>query len=212
MHCWVDGQPAVAVNLQNRGLAYGDGLFETIAVRGGRPSLLDGHLARLALGCQRLAISADLALVRDELLRYASQLGEGAARCMANALRDAGIQPEEVSYINAHGTSTPAGDVAEVAAIKRVFGEHAYKLAVSSTKSMTGHLLGAAGAVEAIFSVLAINSQMAPPTINLDEPDEGCDLDFVPHQARSMPIDVVLSNSFGFGGTNGSLVFRRFAG
>jgi len=138
--------------------------------------------------------------------------GEGAARCMANALRDAGIQPEEVSYINAHGTSTPAGDIAEVAAIKRVFGEHAYKLAVSSTKSMTGHLLGAAGAVEAIFSVLAINSQMAPPTINLDEPDEGCDLDFVPHQARSMPIDVVLSNSFGFGGTNGSLVFRRFAG
>ncbi|MNM68911.1 3-oxoacyl-[acyl-carrier-protein] synthase 2 [compost metagenome] len=137
--------------------------------------------------------------------------GEGAARCMANALRDAGIQPEDVSYINAHGTSTPAGDVAEVAAIKRVFGEHAYKLAVSSTKSMTGHLLGAAGAVEAIFSVLAINSQMAPPTINLDEPDEGCDLDFVPHQARSMPIDVVLSNSFGFGGTNGSLVFRRFA-
>ena len=138
--------------------------------------------------------------------------GEGAARCMANALRDAGIQPDEVSYINAHGTSTPAGDIAEVAAIKRVFGDHAYKLAVSSTKSMTGHLLGAAGAVEAIFSVLAINSQMAPPTINLDEPDEGCDLDFVPHQARSMPIDVVLSNSFGFGGTNGSLVFRRFAG
>lgn len=138
--------------------------------------------------------------------------GEGAARCMANALRDAGIQPEHVSYINAHGTSTPAGDIAEVAAIKRVFGDHAYKLAVSSTKSMTGHLLGAAGAVEAIFSVLAINSQMAPPTINLDEPDEGCDLDFVPHQARSMPIDVVLSNSFGFGGTNGSLVFRRFAG
>ncbi|MBF8731289.1 beta-ketoacyl-ACP synthase II [Pseudomonas guariconensis] len=138
--------------------------------------------------------------------------GDGAARCMVNALRDAGIQPEEVSYINAHGTSTPAGDIAEVAAIKRVFGEHAYKLAVSSTKSMTGHLLGAAGAVEAIFSVLAINSQMAPPTINLDEPDEGCDLDFVPHEARSMPIDVVLSNSFGFGGTNGSLVFRRFVG
>ena len=140
------------------------------------------------------------------------ETGEGAARCMANALRDAGVEPHEVSYINAHGTSTPAGDLAEVSAIKRVFGEHAYKLAVSSTKSMTGHLLGAAGAVEAIFSVLAINSQMAPPTINLDEPDEGCDLDFVPHQARSMPIDVVLSNSFGFGGTNGSLVFRRFAG
>ncbi|KTC36867.1 3-oxoacyl-ACP synthase [Pseudomonas putida] len=138
--------------------------------------------------------------------------GAGAARCMANALRDAGITPDQVQYINAHGTSTSAGDLAEVSAIKTVFGEHAYKLAVSSTKSMTGHLLGAAGAVEAIFSVLAINSQMAPPTINLDEPDEGCDLDFVPHTARSMPIDVVLSNSFGFGGTNGSLVFRRFAG
>jgi 3-oxoacyl-[acyl-carrier-protein] synthase II len=141
----------------------------------------------------------------------ATRLGRRCCALHGQRLRDAGIQPEEVSYINAHGTSTPAGDVAEVAAIKRVFGEHAYKLAVSSTKSMTGHLLGAAGAVEAIFSVLAINSQMAPPTINLDEPDEGCDLDFVPHQARSMPIDVVLSNSFGFGGTNGSLVFRRFA-
>jgi 3-oxoacyl-[acyl-carrier-protein] synthase II len=138
--------------------------------------------------------------------------GAGAARCMANALRDAAIAPEAVQYINAHGTSTSAGDLAEVAAIKTVFGAHAYQLAVSSTKSMTGHLLGAAGAVEAIFSVLAINSQMAPPTINLDDPDEGCDLDFVPHEARSMPIDVVLSNSFGFGGTNGSLVFRRFNG
>ena len=138
--------------------------------------------------------------------------GAGAARCIANALRDAKINGEQVQYINAHGTSTPAGDLAEAQAIKTVFGEHAYKLAVSSTKSMTGHLLGAAGAVEAIFSVLAINSQVAPPTINLDEPDEGCDLDFVPHTARSMDIDVVLSNSFGFGGTNGSLVFRRFAG
>ncbi|MGE8395185.1 MAG: beta-ketoacyl-ACP synthase II, partial [Pseudomonas sp.] len=138
--------------------------------------------------------------------------GSGAARCMANALRDAGLNPGEVDYINAHGTSTPAGDLAESSAIKSVFGDHAYKLAVSSTKSMTGHLLGAAGAVEAIFSVLSINSQVAPPTINLDEPSEGCDLDFVPHQARNMPIEVVLSNSFGFGGTNGSLVFRRFAG
>ncbi|MGH8434633.1 MAG: beta-ketoacyl-ACP synthase II, partial [Pseudomonas sp.] len=136
--------------------------------------------------------------------------GAGAARCIRNALRDASLDPEQVQYINAHGTSTPAGDKAEVAAIKSVFGEHAYNLAVSSTKSMTGHLLGAAGAVEAIFSVLAIRDQVAPPTINLDEPGEGCDLDFVPHQARSMPIDVVLSNSFGFGGTNGSLVFRRF--
>uniref|UniRef100_A0A7C1X8P6 3-oxoacyl-[acyl-carrier-protein] synthase 2 n=1 Tax=Pseudomonas graminis TaxID=158627 RepID=A0A7C1X8P6_9PSED len=137
--------------------------------------------------------------------------GAGAARCITNALRDAKIRPEEVQYINAHGTSTPAGDLAEVSAIKKVFGEHAYKLAVSSTKSMTGHLLGAAGAIEAIFSVLAIKDQVAPPTINLDEPDEGCDLDFVPHEPRKMPVDVVISNSFGFGGTNGSLVFRRYA-
>ncbi|UZJ61945.1 beta-ketoacyl-ACP synthase II [Pseudomonas sp. KU26590] len=137
--------------------------------------------------------------------------GAGAARCITNALRDAKIRPDEVQYINAHGTSTPAGDLAEVSAIKKVFGEHAYKLAVSSTKSMTGHLLGAAGAIEAIFSVLAIKDQVAPPTINLDEPDEGCDLDFVPHEPRKMPIDVVISNSFGFGGTNGSLVFRRYA-
>ncbi|MFJ3521285.1 beta-ketoacyl-ACP synthase II [Pseudomonas sp. NPDC090203] len=137
--------------------------------------------------------------------------GAGAARCITNALRDAKISPEQVQYINAHGTSTPAGDLAEVNAIKSVFGEHAYKLAVSSTKSMTGHLLGAAGAIEAIFSVLAINGQVAPPTINLDEPGEGCDLDFVPHEPRRMPIDIVVSNSFGFGGTNGSLVFRRYA-
>lgn len=138
--------------------------------------------------------------------------GAGAARCMRNALRDAGLNADQVQYINAHGTSTPAGDLAEAAAVKSVFGDHAYRVAVSSTKSMTGHLLGAAGTVEAIFSVLAIRDQVAPPTINLEEPDEGCDLDFVPHQARSMPIDVVLSNSFGFGGTNGSLVFRRFEG
>ncbi|WP_165675494.1 beta-ketoacyl-ACP synthase II [Metapseudomonas otitidis] len=138
--------------------------------------------------------------------------GAGAARCMRNALRDAGLNADQVQYINAHGTSTPAGDLAEAAAVKSVFGDHAYRVAVSSTKSMTGHLLGAAGAVEAIFSVLAIRDQVAPPTINLEESDEGCDLDFVPHQARSMPIDVVLSNSFGFGGTNGSLVFRRFEG
>jgi 3-oxoacyl-[acyl-carrier-protein] synthase II len=137
--------------------------------------------------------------------------GAGAARCIRNALQDAKVNADQVQYINAHGTSTMAGDLAEAKAIKSVFGDHAYKLAVSSTKSMTGHLLGAAGAVEAIFSVLAINGQVAPPTINLDEPGEGCDLDFVPHEARSMPIDVVISNSFGFGGTNGSLVFRRFS-
>lgn len=138
--------------------------------------------------------------------------GAGAARCMQNALRDAGLNPEQVQYINAHGTSTPAGDIAEAAAVKRVFGEHAYQLAVSSTKSMTGHLLGAAGAVEAIFSVLALRDQVAPPTINLDDPDDGCDLNFVPHQAQAMPLDVVVSNSFGFGGTNGTLIFRRFVG
>ena len=139
------------------------------------------------------------------------ETGDGAARCMQNALRDAGLNPEQVQYINAHGTSTPAGDLAEAAAVKRVFGEHAYRLAVSSTKSMTGHLLGAAGAVEAIFSILALRDQVAPPTINLDEPDDGCDLNFVPHQAQAMPIDVAVSNSFGFGGTNGTLVFRRLA-
>ncbi|MGL4318109.1 MAG: beta-ketoacyl-ACP synthase II [Pseudomonas sp.] len=138
--------------------------------------------------------------------------GNGAARCMTNALRDAGMNPDQVQYINAHGTSTVAGDKAEAAAVKSVFGEQAYKLSVSSTKSMTGHLLGAAGAVEAIFSVLALRDQVAPPTINLEEPDEGCDLDFVAHQAKPLAIDAVLSNSFGFGGTNGSLVFRRFAG
>ena len=137
--------------------------------------------------------------------------GAGAARCITNALRDAKVNADQVQYINAHGTSTPTGDLAEAEAIKSVFGEHAYKLAVSSTKSMTGHLLGAAGAVEAIFSVMAIKDQVAPPTINLDEPDEGCDLNFVPHEPQQMPIDVAISNSFGFGGTNGSLVFRRFA-
>ncbi|NLC08694.1 MAG: beta-ketoacyl-ACP synthase II [Gammaproteobacteria bacterium] len=136
--------------------------------------------------------------------------GSGAARCMTNALKDAGLNPQQLQYINAHGTSTPAGDLAEVKAIKTVFGEHAQQLSVSSTKSMTGHLLGAAGAVEAIFSVLALRDQVAPPTINLDEPSEGCDLDFVAHQAKEMRIDAVLSNSFGFGGTNGSLVFTRF--
>lgn len=138
-----------------------------------------------------------------------SENGEGAAASMRNALRDAGIEPKAVQYVNAHGTSTEAGDVAESQAIESVFGEHARQLAVSSTKSMVGHLLGAAGAVEAIFSVLAIVNNVAPPTINLDNPAEGCNLDYVPNKARAMPIDVALSNSFGFGGTNGSLVFRR---
>ena len=138
--------------------------------------------------------------------------GEGAADCMLMALQDAGINPEEVDYINAHGTSTPAGDVAETMAVKRAFGDHAYKLAVSSTKSMTGHMLGAAGGAEALFTVLAIRDQVMPPTINLDNPDEKCDLDYVPHTAREAKIDVAISNSFGFGGTNGTLVFRRYTG
>ena len=133
--------------------------------------------------------------------------GEGARRCMQLALEDAGIAPEDVDYINAHGTSTPAGDVIETRAVKEVFGEHAGQLAISSTKSMIGHTLGAAGGIEAILSILAIHDGVAPPTINLDAPSPDCDLDYVPHTAREMKIDVALSNSFGFGGTNGSLVF-----
>jgi 3-oxoacyl-[acyl-carrier-protein] synthase II len=135
--------------------------------------------------------------------------GEGAARCMRNALRDARLNTDQVDYVNAHGTSTPAGDVAEVNAIKSALGDHAFKTAISSTKSMTGHLLGAAGGIEAIFAVLAIRDQVAPPTINQFTPDPECDLDFVPNQARKMKIDVAMSNSFGFGGTNGCLVFTR---
>ncbi len=138
--------------------------------------------------------------------------GEGAARSMANAIRDAGLDISEVDYINAHGTSTVVGDVAEVAAVKQVFGSHAGKLSMSSTKSMTGHLLGAAGAVECIFSLLAIRDGVLPPTINLDNPGEGCDLDFVADGARKADVRVALSNSFGFGGTNGTLILRRFEG
>ena len=138
-----------------------------------------------------------------------SENGEGAARCMRNALRDGGLNPDRVDYVNAHGTSTPAGDIAEVCAIKTALGEHARQAAVSSTKSMTGHLLGAAGGVEAIFTVLAIRDQIAPPTINQFTADPECDLDFVPNEARNMKIDVAMSNSFGFGGTNGSLVFTK---
>jgi 3-oxoacyl-[acyl-carrier-protein] synthase II len=134
--------------------------------------------------------------------------GEGARLAMANALQDAKLNPADVQYVNAHATSTELGDRAETIALKRCFGDHAYKVAVSSTKSMTGHLLGAAGAVEAIFSILAIRDQVAPPTINLDNPGEGCDLDYVPKTARRMPIRIALSNSFGFGGTNGSVIFR----
>lgn len=135
--------------------------------------------------------------------------GAGSMRALQNTLKDAEVNPEDVSYINAHGTSTLLGDVVEVLAIKNVFGDAAYKIPVSSTKSMTGHLLGATGAVEVIFSVLAMRDQIAPPTINLDNPDDGCDLDFIPHTAREMKIDTVLSNSLGFGGTNCALLFKK---
>ena len=139
-----------------------------------------------------------------------SEGGAGAALCMANALRSAGMNPDQVDYINAHGTSTPAGDIAETQAIKSVFKDHAYNLAVSSTKSMIGHLLGASGAAEAIVSVLSIRDKVISPTINLDNPDEECDLDYVPHTTREQSLNVVLSNSFGFGGTNGSLIFSKY--
>ena len=138
--------------------------------------------------------------------------GDGARRCMQAALADAGLAPETVDYINAHGTSTGAGDVAEARAVRKLFGEHADDLLVSSTKSMTGHLLGAAGGIEAVFSILAIRDNIAPPTINLDNQDPDCDLDFVPNQARQRDISVSVSNSFGFGGTNGSLIFSQFDG
>ena len=138
-----------------------------------------------------------------------SQNGEGAARCMNNALRDAGINADAIDYINAHGTSTPAGDVAETMALKLAMGNHASKVAISSTKSMTGHLLGAAGGIEAVFSVLAIRDQILPPTINLDNPDPECDLDYVANVARNAPVEYAMSNSFGFGGTNGTLIFKK---
>ncbi len=138
-----------------------------------------------------------------------SEGGEGAARCMLNALKDAGLNTDDVGYINAHGTSTPAGDIAETLAVKAALGDHAYKTLVSSTKSMTGHLLGAAGGIEAIFSILALRDQVVPPTINLENQDPQCDLDFVANTARETRLSVTMSNSFGFGGTNGTLVFRN---
>jgi len=136
--------------------------------------------------------------------------GHGAVRVMQSALADAGLPPEAIRYINAHGTSTPLGDLSEVRAVKRVFGEHAYKLAVSSTKSATGHLLGAAGGLESGILALAVKNQILPPTLNLDEPSEGCDLDFVPHEPRPVDLEYALTNSFGFGGTNGALIMKRY--
>ena len=138
-----------------------------------------------------------------------SPSGEGPARCMLNAVKDAGIDKEQVGYINAHGTSTPAGDKAETEAVKRAMGDHAYKLVVSSTKSMTGHLLGAAGGIEAIFAILALRDQVIPPTINLENQDPECDLDYCANEARDAKLEVTLSNSFGFGGTNGTLLFKK---
>jgi len=135
--------------------------------------------------------------------------GEGAARCMVNAMKDAGVNPEQIEFVNAHGTSTPAGDVAETQALKAAFGNHAKSLAVTSTKSMTGHLLGAAGGIEAVFSVMSLHDQVATPTINLDNQDPDCDLDYVPNIARDMKMEYALSNSFGFGGTNGSILFKK---
>jgi 3-oxoacyl-[acyl-carrier-protein] synthase II len=135
--------------------------------------------------------------------------GAGAKECMQLAMEDGGINPESVDYINAHGTSTPAGDLAETKAVKSAFQGHAYELCVSSSKSMTGHMLGAAGGAEAVFTILALRDQVAPPTINYQTPDPECDLDYVPNTAREMKIDIALSNSFGFGGTNGTLAFKR---
>jgi len=140
-----------------------------------------------------------------------SEGGEGAARCMVNALRDAKLNASDLDYINAHGTSTPAGDIGETHAMKSALGDHAYQVAISSTKSMIGHLLGAAGGIEAVLTVLGIQNQIAPPTINLDNQDPECDLDYVPNTARDMKIDFAMSNSFGFGGTNGTLIFKRFS-
>jgi 3-oxoacyl-[acyl-carrier-protein] synthase II len=137
------------------------------------------------------------------------ETGEGAAAAMQNALNDAGVEPSQVGYINAHGTSTPAGDIAEVSAVKAIFGDSAYDVKMSSTKSMTGHLLGAAGSIEAIFTVLALRDQIAPPTINLDNPSDGCDLDFVANKASELSTEYGLCNSFGFGGTNGSILFKK---
>jgi 3-oxoacyl-[acyl-carrier-protein] synthase II len=138
--------------------------------------------------------------------------GDGAARCMRMAMRDAGLKPEQIDHINAHGTSTPLNDAIETKAIKTVFGEHAKKIPISATKSMTGHLLGAAGSTEAIFTILSLRDGILPPTINYEEPDPECDLDYVPNAARRKPIQIAMSNAFGFGGTNGTLIFKKYTG
>jgi 3-oxoacyl-[acyl-carrier-protein] synthase II len=172
--------------------------------------VLEEYEAARARGAQIFAEVAGFGMSGDAYhITAPPDDGNGAALCMANAIRDAGIEPSDVDYVNAHGTSTSLGDAAETRAIRTVFGSYADNLAVSSTKSTTGHLLAAAGGIEAIFSILAIRDQVAPPTINLDSPDPECDLDYVPKQARKMSIAAAVSNSFGFGGTNGSLVFTK---
>ena len=172
--------------------------------------VLEEYEAARRRGAQILAEVVGFGMSADaHHITAPAETGDGAQASMRAALKDARMNPEDLQYINAHGTSTPLGDAAETRAVRSVFGAHADRLAVSSTKSTTGHLLGAAGAVEAVFSILAIRDQVAPPTINLHSPGPGCDLDYVPNTARKMPISAVLSNSFGFGGTNGSLIFRR---
>ena len=189
-------------NREQIGVCIGSGI-------GGLPLIETTHDAMLAGGERIYCELAGYGLSADaHHITAPCEDGEGAARCMVNALRNGGVNADQVDYINAHGTSTPLGDIAETIAVKRCFGDHAKKLAVSSTKSMTGHLLGAAGGIEAVFTALALHEQIAPPTINLVNQDPQCDLDYVPNQARQMPIKVAVSNSFGFGGTNGSLVFR----
>ena len=163
-----------------------------------------------ARGAEMYAELAGYAMSSDAYhITLPSPDGEGAKRCMQLAMKDAEINSEDIDYINAHGTSTPAGDIIESNAVKNCLGDHAYRVAISSTKSMIGHLLGAAGGVEAIFSILSIRDGVVPPTINLDDADDECDLDYVPHTARNLEVNVSMSNSFGFGGTNGTLVFKR---
>lgn len=179
---------------------------------GGAVLVLESYDHAIARGANIYAEVTGFGMSDDALhITMPPEDGSGAAAAMSNALNDAGLAPEDVGYINAHGTSTPLGDIAEVNAIKSVFGDHAYNLSVSSSKSMTGHLLGAAGALEAIFSVLALHDQIMPPTINLENPSEGCDLDFVPNTPKKKALDHVMSNSFGFGGTNGTLVFSKLS-